>query len=91
MIQKRLETLRKFRIRYIQAICLTGALLWAPMFIVVMKGFFGADVLSSLRTAWIVTMWPFGFAVLVLGIWVYRTFERWNRARGFSENWPDTT
>jgi hypothetical protein len=59
-IQKRLETLRLFRIRYIQAILVTSALLWMPMFIVAMKGFFGADVYRLFATAWIVTNVAFG-------------------------------
>src|ERR1700722_16391437 len=35
LIQKRLEMLRKLRIRYIQAILVSATLLWMPMFIVV--------------------------------------------------------
>jgi hypothetical protein len=74
-IQKRLETLRKFRIRYIQAIFVTSALLWAPMFIVVMKTFLGADVYRLAGTAWIVTNVAIGLAVLVLGVWLFKKFE----------------
>ena len=44
VIQKRPETLRKLRIRYTQAIFLTTALTWAPIFIVLMKVFLGVDV-----------------------------------------------
>ena len=74
-IQKRLEMLRKFRIRYIQAIILTSALLWAPMFIVVMKAFLGADVYRLFGTAWMVTNVAFGLAVLPLGIWLLKKFR----------------
>jgi hypothetical protein len=81
-IQKRLETLRKFRIRYTQAICFTSALLWAPMFIVAMKVFLGADVYRLFGTAWIVTNVAFGFAVLALAIWLAKKFgPRMSRTR----------
>jgi hypothetical protein len=72
-IQKRLETLRKFRIRYTQAICFTSALLWVPIFIVFMKTFLGADY-RLFGTAWIVANVAFGLAVLVLGIWLAKKF-----------------
>ena len=74
-IQKRLEMLRKFRIRYIQAILVSAALLWMPMFIVVMKTFLGADVYRLFPTAWIVTNVAFGFAVLALGIWLLKKYR----------------
>jgi hypothetical protein len=74
-IQKRLETLRMFRIRYIQTILVTSALLWAPMFIVAMKGFFGADVYRLFGTAWIVANVAFGFVVLALGIWLSKKYR----------------
>jgi MFS family permease len=75
VIQKRLETLRKFRIRYTQAIILTMTLMWAPIFIVAMKEFFGADVYRLFGTAWIVTNIAFGLAVLALGIWLGKKYE----------------
>jgi len=53
VIQKRLETLRKFRVRYGEAICLTVALTWAPIVIVAMKGFLGLDVYRLFGTTWI--------------------------------------
>ena len=74
-IQKRLETLRKFRIRYIQAILVTSALLWAPVFIVAMKGFLGADVYRLFGTAWILANVAFGIAVLVLGIGLSKKYR----------------
>jgi len=74
-IQKRLETLRKLRIRYVQAILVSGALLWMPLFIVAMKGFFGADVYRLFATSWIVTNVAFGLVVLALGIWLSKKFR----------------
>jgi hypothetical protein len=75
VIQKRLETLRMFRIRYIHATLATGALLWMPAFIVAMKGFFGADVYRLFATSWIVTNVAFGLVVLALGIWLSEKYR----------------
>lgn len=74
LILKRLETLRKFRVRYIQAIFLTAALTWAPIFIVVMKGFLGLDVYRLFGTTWILTNVAFGLAVLVVGMWLGKKY-----------------
>ena len=74
VIQKRLETLRKFRIRYTQAIILTSTLLWAPIFIVAMKAFLGADVYRLAGTTWIVVNVAIGFAILAIGYWLARHF-----------------
>jgi hypothetical protein len=72
VIQKRLETLRKFRIRYAQAIFLISPLLWAPIFMVAMKGLFGLDVVSSLR-AFLINVAP-GLGFLAVGLWLARRF-----------------
>jgi hypothetical protein len=87
-IQKRLETLRLFRIRYLQAILVSAALLWMPLFIVAMKGFLGADVYRLFPTAWILANVAFGLAVLVLGIWLSKKYRpsagyNLNAATGF--------
>ena len=74
VIQKRLEMLREFRIRYSQAICLTMTLTWAPIFIVVMKGFLGLDVYRLFGTTWIAVNVAFGFLVLGIGVWGARHY-----------------
>jgi hypothetical protein len=74
VIQKRLETLRKFRIRYIQAICLTMTLTWTPIFIVGMKASLGWDVYHLFDTTWMVGNLAFGFLVLGIGVWAARHF-----------------
>jgi len=80
VIQKKLETLRMFRVRYSQTILLTSALAWAPMFIVVMKGFLGADVYRLFGIAWIAANVAFGLAVLAIGFWLARKYrERMSR------------
>ena len=63
VIQKRLEMLRKLRIRYIQAIFLAVALAWAPIFIIVTKAF-------RFDTTWIVANVVIGFAILAIGYWL---------------------
>jgi MFS family permease len=72
VIQKRLETLRKLRIRYTQAICFTGALTWAPIFIVLMKTFLGVDAYRAFGTSWIVGNVAVGLAVLAIAVWLAR-------------------
>jgi len=74
VIQKRLETLRKIRIRYSQTIFLTMTLTWVPMFIVVMKGSLGWDVYRLFDTTWIVGNVAFGLAILALGLWLGRRY-----------------
>jgi hypothetical protein len=73
-IQKRLETLRMVRVRYIQGIFLFAVLAWMPLFILVMKVFLGVDVYRSFPTSWIVTNMAFGFAALAIGIWWSRKY-----------------
>jgi hypothetical protein len=65
VIQKRLETLRKFRIRYIQAIFLLATFTWVPIFIVLTRLF---------DTGWIVANVAFGLLVLAIGVWVARRY-----------------
>lgn len=73
-IRKRLETLRKVRVRYIQGIFLSALLAWMPLFILVMKLFLGVDVYRSFPTSWIITNVAFGFLVLGIGVWVARRY-----------------
>ena len=65
VIQKRLEALRKFRIRYIQAIFLMATLTWVTIFIVLTRLF---------NTAWVVANVVFGLLVFAIGIWVARRY-----------------
>jgi len=64
-IQKRLEILRKFRIRYTQAIILTTTLTWWPIFSVVMGGVLGLGI------RWILINIATGLAAPALVIWVF--------------------
>jgi hypothetical protein len=81
-IQRRLETLRRLRIRYTQAICVTATLTWMPIFIVVMKVFLGVDVYRVFGAGWLVTNVAFGVALLGLGIWLFKKYgPRMNSSR----------
>jgi len=73
-IQKRLETLRIVRIRYIQGIFLAAALVWTPLLIVSFKGFFGLDAYSLFPGAWLAGNALFGLAVIPLIIWLFSKF-----------------
>ncbi|HTC91270.1 MAG TPA: hypothetical protein VK686_23360 [Bryobacteraceae bacterium] len=64
-IQKRLEILRKFRIRYTQAIILTTTLTWWPICSVVMGGVLGLGI------RWILVNVAIGLAAPALVIWVF--------------------
>jgi MFS family permease len=72
LIQRRLEMLRKLRIRYAQALCITTPLLWMPIFVVFMKVLFGLDVYRNPGTTWILINVAFGLVFLALGIWLIR-------------------
>lgn len=83
-IQKRLETLRKLRIRYVQAIVLASTLTWAPIFIIVMKAFLGVDVYRTFGVTWLIVNVVFGLLLLAVGYWLARHYgSRWsNTAAG---------
>ena len=61
-IQKRLETLRMFRLRYVQGICVAMILTWAPILIIVWKVFFGTDAYRLYGVSGIVWNVLIGFA-----------------------------
>ncbi len=67
VIQRRLEKLRRLRIRYIQWICLTAMLTWALIFIVLTKAL-------RFDIQWIVINVASGLAAPVLAIWVFKKF-----------------
>jgi hypothetical protein len=93
-IQKRLEALRMFRLRYAQGICLTMTLTWGPIVIVVLKGFFGLDAYRLFGTTWIAWSALFGLALgvalIILWVWLSKKYESQisNSAfgRGFMRN-----
>jgi hypothetical protein len=73
-IQKRIEKLKRARIRYIQSICILTALTWFPVFVVFMKTFLGVDVFRTFDLSWILWNVSIGLAVIPPGIWLVRKF-----------------
>jgi hypothetical protein len=73
-IQKRLELLRRFRVRYVQAICLLMTLTWTPIFIVAMKAVLDVDVYRTFDTGWLIANAAFGVAVLVVALWLAKRY-----------------
>ena len=81
VIQRRLEKLRRLRIRYVQAIFLVATFAWMPMFIVAMKAFFGVDVYRDFDRGWLVSNLAIGAAIIPLGIWLAKKYgDRMNRS-----------
>jgi hypothetical protein len=74
-IQKQLENLRVFRIRYIQGIFLVATLAWTPLQIVALKGFWGLDAYILFGTAYLVANLLVGLAIIPLAIWLSKKFS----------------
>jgi hypothetical protein len=74
-IQKQLENLRVFRIRYIQGIFLVATLAWTPLQIVALKGFWGLDAYRLFGTAYLVANLLVGLAIIPLAIWLSKKFS----------------
>jgi hypothetical protein len=80
-IQKRLESLRMMRIRYIQVSFVAGILAWTPSVVVVLKGFLGLDAYHVLDSAWLVANLLFSLAFVALAIGLSRKYgDRMNRS-----------
>jgi hypothetical protein len=69
-IQKRIEMLKRVRLRYIQGICLAGALIWIPFFAGIAKAF-------RFDNNWIIWNVLIGLALIPLGIWLVRKLGAW--------------
>jgi hypothetical protein len=84
IIQKRLESLRMFRLRYCQGICLMMTLTWAPIVIVVLKGFFGVDAYRLFGTSWILWTAFFGlaFGLALMFLWLRLSKQYGGRISG---------
>jgi hypothetical protein len=73
-IQKRIEKLKRVRIRYVQGIFVLSVLTWFPVFVVFMKTFFGVDVYRTFDTNWIIWNVAIGLAFIPPEIWLLRKF-----------------
>jgi hypothetical protein len=68
-VQRRLEELRRGRIRVTKWTLLTGPLLWIPLLLVVLEGFFGIDGYAALDRAWLESNVAFGVAFVPVAAW----------------------
>jgi hypothetical protein len=75
IIQKQLEDLRVLRIRYIQGIFLVATLVWTPLLIVTLKGFWGLDAYRLFGAAYLTANLLVGLAIIPLAIWLSRKFS----------------
>ncbi len=73
-IQKRLEWLRLLRIRATMATLLLSPLLWTPLLIVGLKGFFGVDAYASFSTAWLWANMLVGVLIIPIGTAIARRY-----------------
>jgi biotin transporter BioY len=73
-IQRRLEALWLQRIRTTQWILILSPLAWTPLLIVGFKWLLNVDVYSACGTPFVVWNLLFGLLVLVLAVWISRTF-----------------
>ena len=73
-IQRKLELLRMDRIRMTKWVFLLSPLLWIPLLIVGVEGLLGLDAYAILDTAWLVSNFVFGLAVIAVAVWASRRY-----------------
>ncbi|MDQ6924708.1 MAG: hypothetical protein M3154_00540 [Candidatus Eremiobacteraeota bacterium] len=89
-IAKKLEQLRIKRISTVKWTLLTAPLLWMPLLIVCLRGFFGVDAYDALGAGYLAANLALGMSVIPLGLWVSRRyadrFERSSLARSLMDD-----
>ncbi|HEY6327454.1 MAG TPA: hypothetical protein VIW73_13200 [Candidatus Cybelea sp.] len=84
-IQKRLEALRLLRVRTTLAVLLFAPLMWVPLLIVALRGFFGVDA-YAINPAWLGANVLFGLAVIPAAVFLARRYgERLGWMRGLTD------
>lgn len=73
-IQKRMETLRIWRLRATKMVFLLAPLLWAALLVVVPKSLIGLDVYAACSVAWLAANFVFGVAVIPVAVWISRRY-----------------
>jgi hypothetical protein len=81
-IQRKLELLKIDRIRMTKWVFLLSPLLWTPLLIVSVEGLIGLDAYATFDTAWLVSNFVFGLAVIPLMLWLSKRYA--DRLRGSS-------
>ncbi|HVS45485.1 MAG TPA: hypothetical protein VMS32_02355 [Verrucomicrobiae bacterium] len=79
-IQKKLETLRMLRIRYVQGILLIAVLAWPLLLIVGLKAFFNLDAYDLFGWSYLWANTLLGLAIIALAIWLAKRFA--DRVKG---------
>jgi hypothetical protein len=80
-IQRRMEALRRERLRATQWTLVAAPLLWTPLFIVAMKALLNVDAVSALGVPYVAANLAVGAVVIVAAIWLSRRHaERMSRA-----------
>jgi len=74
VIQRRLETLRRQRIRVTQWTFIMAPLLWTPLLIVTLDGMIRVDAYTTLDPAWLAGNLLFGLAAIPALLWAARRF-----------------
>lgn len=73
-IQRRLEILRRQRIRVTKWTIVTAPLLWTPLFIVALNGLARVDAYATFDPAWLAGNAVFGIAAVPLLLWAANRF-----------------
>jgi hypothetical protein len=71
-IQKRIERLRLERIRLTRWTLLVSPLVWTPLFVVALKGFFDVDAYESFGVPYLLANLLVGLAVILVALWLSR-------------------
>lgn len=80
-IAKELEQLRIKRSSIVKWTLLAAPLLWVPLLIVCLRGFFGVDAYAALGTAYLAVNLALGICVIPLGLWVSKRYaDRFERS-----------
>jgi len=75
-IQKKLERLKVYRIRYLTVTRFSYGLLWLPFLIVGVKAFWNFDFYLYFDHTWILSVILFGLAFTLFGIWLSMSYAR---------------
>ncbi len=89
-IAKKLEQLRIKRIAIVKWTLFTAPLLWIPLLIVCLRGFFGIDAYAALGAGYLAANLALGLSIIPLALWVSRRyatrFERSSLVRSLMDD-----
>lgn len=73
-IQRAIESIKLSQYRAFKVALLGGILLWAPIPILMVKGFLGVDLLAELDNAWLLSNIALGVLLIFVGQWWSRRY-----------------